>query len=100
MSLFSERTALIDTENAFKVGPYIAQLEQAGNKVIKCNLGEPDFPLPKHIRDEVKRQLDADNTHYNDPQILAKISENLGEPMVGISASTLPVEEQLAVRGW
>lgn len=39
-------------------------------------------------------------TYYNDPEILAKISENLGEAMVGISASTLPEEEQLAVRGW
>ncbi len=39
-------------------------------------------------------------THYNDPDILAKVSENLGEPMVGISASTLPEEEQLARRGW
>jgi pyridoxal 5'-phosphate synthase pdxS subunit len=39
-------------------------------------------------------------THYNNPEILAKVSENLGEAMVGISASTLPEEEQLAVRGW
>ncbi len=39
-------------------------------------------------------------THYMNPEILAKVSENLGEPMVGISASTLPEEEQLAVRGW
>ena len=39
-------------------------------------------------------------THYNDPDILARVSENLGEPMVGISASTLPEEEQLARRGW
>ncbi len=39
-------------------------------------------------------------THFNNPEILAKISENLGEPMVGISASALPKEEQLAVRGW
>lgn len=39
-------------------------------------------------------------THYDKPEILARISENLGEPMVGISASTLPPEEQLAVRGW
>lgn len=39
-------------------------------------------------------------TYYNDPEILAKVSENLGEAMVGISASTLPEEEQLAVRGW
>jgi pyridoxal 5'-phosphate synthase pdxS subunit len=39
-------------------------------------------------------------THFNNPEILAKISENLGEPMVGISASTLPEEEKLATRGW
>lgn len=39
-------------------------------------------------------------THYNNPEILAKVSENLGEPMVGISAGSLPEEEQLATRGW
>ncbi len=68
MDLISERTKRIATENAFKVGPYIAALEAAGNKVIKCNLGEPDFPLPVHIREEVKRQLDLDNVHYTNPQ--------------------------------
>lgn len=39
-------------------------------------------------------------THYNNPEILAKVSENLGEPMVGISVSSLPASEQLATRGW
>lgn len=39
-------------------------------------------------------------THYNNPQILAKVSENLGEPMVGINVSDLPESEQLATRGW
>lgn len=39
-------------------------------------------------------------THYNNPEILAKVSENLGEPMVGISVSSLPESEQLATRGW
>jgi pyridoxal 5'-phosphate synthase pdxS subunit len=39
-------------------------------------------------------------THYNNPQILAEVSENLGEPMVGINVSSLPESEQLAVRGW
>ena len=68
MNLISDRTSLIHTENAFKVGPYILALEEAGHKVVKCNLGEPDFPLPAHIRDEVKRQLDLDNCHYCDPQ--------------------------------
>ena len=68
MNLISDRTSLIATENAFKVGPYIVALENAGHKVIKCNLGEPDFPLPAHVRDEVKAQLDLDNVHYCDPQ--------------------------------
>lgn len=39
-------------------------------------------------------------THYNDPKILAEISENLGEPMVGINIDTLAENEKLAHRGW
>ncbi len=39
-------------------------------------------------------------THYNNPEILAEVSENLGEPMVGINVSSLPKSEQLATRGW
>ncbi len=81
MSLFSDRTALIDTENAFKVGPYIAQIEKAGHKVIKCNLGEPDFALPKHIREEVKRQIDNDLTHYCDPQGILPLREAIAKDM-------------------
>jgi pyridoxal 5'-phosphate synthase pdxS subunit len=39
-------------------------------------------------------------THYQDPHILAEVSRNLGEPMVGRSASSLAPEEQMAPRGW
>jgi pyridoxal 5'-phosphate synthase pdxS subunit len=39
-------------------------------------------------------------THYQDPSILAEVSRGLGEPMVGISARTLPASDQLATRGW
>ncbi|KAL1918287.1 uncharacterized protein VTP21DRAFT_2947 [Calcarisporiella thermophila] len=39
-------------------------------------------------------------THYNDPVKLAEISEDLGEPMVGINCSTLPDEQKMAKRGW
>src|SRR6266567_753539 len=37
-------------------------------------------------------------THFQDPAIVAEVSRNLGEPMVGIN--TLPEEEQMARRGW
>ncbi len=39
-------------------------------------------------------------THFNNPQILAEVSENLGEPMVGINVGSLEEKDQLAVRGW
>ena len=38
--------------------------------------------------------------HYTNAEILARVSENLGEPMVGRTAASLPEGEQLAVRGW
>jgi aspartate aminotransferase len=68
MGLYSDRAGRIDSENAFKVGPYIRALEAEGREVIKCNIGEPDFPVPAFIKEEVKRQIDLDNTHYCDPQ--------------------------------
>ncbi|KAF3930028.1 hypothetical protein ABW19_dt0201640 [Dactylella cylindrospora] len=39
-------------------------------------------------------------THYNDPQVLAKVSEGLGEAMVGVSVSKLPESEKMQGRGW
>ncbi len=39
-------------------------------------------------------------THYRDPQILAEVSRNLGEPMVGRQVSSIPAAELMAGRGW
>jgi pyridoxal 5'-phosphate synthase pdxS subunit len=39
-------------------------------------------------------------THYQDAKIIAEVSRNLGEPMVGINLDTLPQQEQMARRGW
>jgi pyridoxal 5'-phosphate synthase pdxS subunit len=39
-------------------------------------------------------------THFNDPQVLAEVSEDLGEPMVGINIDTLAENQKMAGRGW
>ncbi len=39
-------------------------------------------------------------THYQDASILAEVSKNLGEAMVGRNAAHMPEGEKLAVRGW
>jgi pyridoxal 5'-phosphate synthase pdxS subunit len=38
-------------------------------------------------------------THFHNPEILAEVSRNLGEPMLGIEVSSLPEDAQLAKRG-
>ncbi len=39
-------------------------------------------------------------THYQDPEIIAEVSRNLGDPMVGINLDKLPEQELMARRGW
>jgi pyridoxal 5'-phosphate synthase pdxS subunit len=39
-------------------------------------------------------------THYQDAGILAEVSRNLGEPMVGRNVSQMPETEKIAGRGW
>lgn len=39
-------------------------------------------------------------THYQDAHILAEVSRNLGEAMVGINLDALPEQELMARRGW
>ncbi|MPZ23682.1 MAG: pyridoxal 5'-phosphate synthase lyase subunit PdxS [Dehalococcoidia bacterium] len=39
-------------------------------------------------------------TNYNDPQILAEVSRDIGEPMRGLELGEIPEGELLATRGW
>lgn len=42
----------------------------------------------------------AATTNYNNPDIIAKVSEGLGQPMESIDVRSLPQEKLLATRGW
>jgi pyridoxal 5'-phosphate synthase pdxS subunit len=39
-------------------------------------------------------------THYNNPEVIAEVSRNLGAPMVGLEISQLAAEQLMAGRGW
>jgi aspartate/methionine/tyrosine aminotransferase len=69
------RVGLLGTEEAFRFGALIAQVEQGGERIIRCNLGQPDFPLPTHIADAVVEALRAGRTTYCDPQGLLELRE-------------------------
>jgi pyridoxal 5'-phosphate synthase pdxS subunit len=38
--------------------------------------------------------------HFDDPMIIAKVSKNLGDAMVGIDIEDIPKEQRLQERGW
>jgi len=39
-------------------------------------------------------------THYKDPDVLARVSEELGDAMVGIETAKLAEKDLLQTRGW
>ena len=67
MAVLASRIADLGTENAFEVGKDIARLEAQGKRIIRFNLGQPDFRSPPHIDAECIRHIEAGNTSYVDP---------------------------------
>ena len=39
-------------------------------------------------------------THYMDFDLIARVSEGIGEPMRGLDVKEIPEEQRMAVRGW
>jgi pyridoxal 5'-phosphate synthase pdxS subunit len=39
-------------------------------------------------------------TSYTDPDVIAKVSRDLGEAMVGLGLDEVPESQRLAQRGW
>ena len=39
-------------------------------------------------------------TYYNDPEVVARVSEGLGEAMTGIELRDIPDSQKMADRGW
>jgi pyridoxal 5'-phosphate synthase pdxS subunit len=65
--------------------------------------GRDPLDDPDGWADDVARRARAiveATTHFDDPKVLADVSTGLGQPMVGISASSLSEEDRLEVRGW
>ena len=71
--LFAERIGAIGTEEAFALGALIAEVEAESGPVIRCNLGQPDFPLPAHVAEAVIQAIRDGHTTYCDPQGLPEL---------------------------
>jgi len=72
-TLFTRRAHRIGTEAAFDLGARVAEVESRGERVIRCNIGQPDYPLPAHIAEALKRAIDLGLTTYCDPQGIVEL---------------------------
>ena len=60
----AERMTRIGTESAFEVLARARALEAQGRKIIHLEIGQPDFPTPRHIVEAGQRALDEGWTGY------------------------------------
>jgi len=78
---FAQRISRLGTENAFKIGSDIRKCESEGKKVIRLNLGEPDFSSAEAINRVAKREIDKGNSHYCDPQGLPPFRQVIADQL-------------------
>ena len=71
----ADRMFRIGTESAFEVLDKARALERAGRHVIHLEIGEPDFPTPRHIVDAGARALDEGWTKYGPTGGLPELRE-------------------------
>jgi aspartate/methionine/tyrosine aminotransferase len=67
------RMSLIGTESAFEVLRRARALEAQGRSIIHLEIGEPDYPTPRHIVEAGKVALDQGFTHYGPTQGLPEL---------------------------
>ena len=77
--VFARRVELMGTEAAFGFGSRILEVESEGERVIRANLGQPDFPLPDHIAEAVIKAVRDGQTTYCDPQGMPELRSALAE---------------------
>jgi pyridoxal 5'-phosphate synthase pdxS subunit len=49
---------------------------------------------------KMARAIVKATSFYDDPRVLAEVSENIGEPMAGLEIGSIPADRLLASRGW
>jgi aspartate aminotransferase len=85
----AQRMSRIGVETAFDVMVEARKLEAQGRSVIHLEIGEPDFPTPRHIVEAAQQALDDGWTHYGPTRGFTDLREAIAAHVArtrGISA--------------
>ena len=72
---FAERMGRLTTAASFDMLARGKALEAQGRSIIHLEIGEPDFPTPRHIVEAGKKALDDGFTKYGPTQGLPALRE-------------------------
>ncbi|MCC8017267.1 MAG: aminotransferase class I/II-fold pyridoxal phosphate-dependent enzyme, partial [Lachnospiraceae bacterium] len=64
--IFNQQICNVEPSKSVTLLARTKELQKTDKEIINLTGGEPDFPTPAPICDEVTRQLAAGNTHYTD----------------------------------
>ncbi len=80
---FNERILAVEPSRSVTLLAMAKEIQKTDPELINLTGGEPDFPTPRPICDEVARQLAAGNTHYSDSRgnedLRVRIAKKLNE---------------------
>ncbi|NIR48654.1 pyridoxal phosphate-dependent aminotransferase [candidate division KSB1 bacterium] len=93
---FAERMERLGTETAFEVMARAKALEAQGREIVHLQIGEPDFPTPKHIIEAGVEALRAGETHYSPAAGIMPLREAIVED-VDSRRGIRPKVEQVVV---
>ncbi|HDI85933.1 MAG TPA: pyridoxal phosphate-dependent aminotransferase [Candidatus Korarchaeota archaeon] len=69
----------LGVEGAFIVLARAKELERQGKKIIHCEIGQPDFDTPAHIKEAAKKALDEGFTGYTPSAGIIELREAIAE---------------------
>ncbi|MDR5708270.1 MAG: pyridoxal phosphate-dependent aminotransferase [Armatimonadota bacterium] len=95
----SALTARLGTETAFEVLSRARQLEARGRRVLHLELGEPDFPTPRHIREAARRALEEGYTYYTPSAGLPELREAIARHVSRTRGIPVDPEEVVVTPG-
>jgi len=79
--MISDRIKRIKPSATLKIATKSKKMIANGIDVIRFDVGEPDFPVPEHIREEIKRALDEGHTKYTPAKGIPELREVISEKM-------------------
>ncbi len=79
MPRFADRMSRLGVESAFVVLARAKELERKGKSIIHCEIGQPDFDTPAHIKEAAKKALDEGFTGYTPSNDILELREAIAE---------------------